>query len=110
MVGWDYNYNALRITESEVLSLPTILLQIRTSYSGNKFDDPNKIPGHVGSLDSESPFDLLFAIPAVNYMEYDPISGKYKCRLSLRSRDESILGANAFQGRHINFDLVSPRI
>ena len=52
----------------------------------------------------------MLAIPPQHYTEYIPQENKYRIRLSLRNKGNSVIGANALQGRHLSFDLISPRI
>uniref|UniRef100_A0A7S2S9P0 Uncharacterized protein n=1 Tax=Eucampia antarctica TaxID=49252 RepID=A0A7S2S9P0_9STRA len=93
------------------MDLPTIMIQLLTSFSKNKYVDPDETPGMVGTeLDPNSPYDVLLAIPPQHYTEYIPEDDKFRIRLSIRNSGGSVIGANALQGRHLNFDLISPRI
>lgn len=61
-----YNHEPLALTPEQLHALPTVLIQCQ-SYSFD--DDPSiaeydNIPGYTGSLDPDSPRDLLIAIPA----------------------------------------------
>ena len=51
MTGQPYSYNLLSLTEEALLRLPTILVQLKTSFSDNQFADAKKTAGMVGDLD-----------------------------------------------------------
>mmetsp|Transcript_14880 Transcript_14880/g.21300 ORF Transcript_14880/g.21300 Transcript_14880/m.21300 type:complete len:589 (+) Transcript_14880:240-2006(+) len=110
MTGKDYTYEPMDLTVDQLETLPTVIMQFRTSWSENDLVDAEKTVGMVGKkLDPESPFDILLAVPAKNFFNKMP-DGKYKSRLSLRNNEGSVLGSNIFQGKYLNFDLISPRI
>jgi len=103
MTGKAFSYESMALSDTEVLQLPTILIQMKTSFGENQFPDPNKIIGLVGTvLDPDSPTDVLLAIPATNYM-HKRKDGRYQTLLSVNHAEGSILGSNAFQGRLVVF-------
>jgi hypothetical protein len=82
LTGKAYSNSPLRLTRKQVLNLPTILIQIMA------YDDeidanlgaPDDVVGLVGSLDAESPNDILLSIPATHYLEYSPSKDVYTPR------------------------------
>ncbi len=48
MTGKPYLNVPMSLSEEELLSLPTVLIQFKTSFAANTFTDPNKVVGMVG--------------------------------------------------------------
>ena len=119
VTGKSYSNSAVRLTRSELLRLPTVLLQIR-SYDGPAPDydlDEGGLagglspPGLVGpQLSPQSPSDILLAIPATHYMEYSAAKDVYTSRLYFTESRGGVLGANAMQGHNVLFDWENGRV
>jgi len=91
------------MTENEVRSLPTILLQL----SG---DERNT---NTNKLDLNHPYDVILAIPPSQYMEHSKGSKIYTARIYAADENNEmppLLGANAMMGRDIYFDVEENRI
>ena len=82
LTGHDYNHNPISITQEEIAALPTILM-VMSGYSDEVVGDeptgnPDDIAGYAGHTDlSSNPRDIVLAIPASHYLEFDPDIGKY---------------------------------
>ena len=119
VTGRSYSNSAVRLTRSELLRLPTVLLQIR-SYDGPAPDydlDEGGLagglspPGLVGpKLSPSSPSDILLAIPATHYMEYSAAKDVYTSRLYFTESRGGVLGANSMQGHNVLFDWENGRV
>lgn len=108
----EYNHKGIALTDDQVRRLPTILVQCQSfDYSADHtLGPPNDVIGYAGSLDSTSPYDLLIAIPASNYMEYSPTTNLYTSRLYFTETQGGVLGANAMQGHNVIFDWENGRV
>ncbi|KAL7505639.1 hypothetical protein ACHAXN_008181, partial [Cyclotella atomus] len=115
IMGNSYNHGPVSLTEEDIAALPTIII-VMQGHSGGVGDevdaDPNTVPGYVGnSFDGEfDPKDVVLAIPASHYMEFDPDTGKYVARFYTDESSGSVLGANAMMGHDIYFDTTNGRI
>ena len=111
----EYTNSPVKLSEDQLRKLPTVMLQIIPHEGGVgdevKFDNPAEIKGLAGKVDYGTPNDILFAIPAVHYMQHNG-DGTYTARIYLDREDSagSILGANAMMGHNILFDIDSGRI
>jgi len=76
MVGTDFTFGKMLITESDVKAFPTLIIQIKASTVDTSFN-PRTVPNMAGDLDPLNPFDALLAIPATHYMEYNPVSNSF---------------------------------
>lgn len=109
----DYSHSGFLLSDDQLKRLPTILVQMR-AY--NTRMDPSlgaqamDTIGYVGGLDPTSPFDVMLAIPATNYMEYSPTTGMYTSRLYFTETQGGVLGANAMQGHNVVFDWENGRV
>jgi len=112
MMGSEYSNNEVELTEEELMGLPTIIFQMAGDVNANKAlsDNPNSIPGLVGDLDMSSPYDILVAMPASHYMEYDPDKQKYIPRFYTDEYGGSVLGANFMMGHDVLFDVDNRRL
>jgi len=55
--------------------------------------------------------DVILAIPPENYLEYDSVTGTFSSRFYVNHEGgNSVLGANAFRGRDVAFDVRRKRI
>jgi len=115
LTGHDYNHNPISITQEEIAALPTILM-VMSGYSDEVVGDeptgnPDDIAGYAGHTDlSSNPRDIVLAIPASHYLEYDPDIGKYVPRFYTDEGSGSVLGANAMMGHDVLFDNERGRI
>ena len=73
--GRPFGHDKLKLTNEELLKLPTILFQLSGDEEMNKKvaqelggGDPSKISGLAGSLDSDYPYDVILAVPPTHYM------------------------------------------
>uniref|UniRef100_A0A7S2N3A3 Peptidase A1 domain-containing protein n=1 Tax=Helicotheca tamesis TaxID=374047 RepID=A0A7S2N3A3_9STRA len=113
ITGKEYGYYEVSLTQDELNSLPTIIFQMKASniVSENDFLEPDNTYSKVGTeIDEDSSYDVFLAVPATQYMEFVEERKRYRCRLSLEGDSGTIIGANALQGKHINFDLDNSRI
>lgn len=109
ITGIDYNVGVpLDITHGQLLSLPTVLFQMRADPDSVNSDNVNFNANLAGDIDPHSPTSIIVALPASRYMEYT--NGKYTPRLYLNKSGLSILGANTMQGHDVFFDLENDRI
>jgi hypothetical protein len=115
LTGHDYNHNPISISQEEIAALPTILM-VMSGYSDEVVGDeptgdPDDIAGYAGNTDlSSNPRDVVLAIPASHYLEYDPDIGKYVPRFYTDEGSGSVLGANAMMGHDVFFDNGRGRI
>lgn len=105
----DYNHNGFLLTDEQLRTLPTILVQMR-AYGGMSLGAPTETVGFAGTLDPAAPYDILLAIPATNYMEYSTTTGLYTSRLYFTETQGGVLGANAMQGHNVVFDWEHGRV
>ena len=82
LTGKSYSNSPVRLTREQLLSLPTINIQIMAYNNEPDVDlsSSGNTVGLVGSLDSDSPTDVLLSIPATHYMEYSPSKDVYTPR------------------------------
>ncbi|KAL7446619.1 hypothetical protein ACHAXM_011641 [Skeletonema potamos] len=116
ITGLEYSNDSIPASDIDIKGLPTIILQM-TPHEGGVgdeivTDDPRNIPGLAGKMDLGTPNDVIFAIPANHYMEYNERDDTYSPRIYL-DRDDSlgnVLGGNAMMGHDILFDMEAARI
>lgn len=114
MAGVKYSNHAMSLTESELHSLPTILFQLEGSTDGAN-DGVASQPGFdgtglTGNLDKRATTDVLVAVPASHYFEYDVEKDEYTNRLYLDENSGSVLGANIMMGHDVLFDVDNDRV
>jgi hypothetical protein len=114
LTGHDYDHNPIEISPEEIAALPTILM-VMSGYDANEgdepMDDPDNVVGYAGNtVLSSNPRDVVLAIPASHYLEYDPDIGKYVARFYTDEGSGSVLGANAMMGHDVFFDNGRGRI
>jgi hypothetical protein len=113
VTGSAYSNSPIRLTQSQLMSLPTVLVQL-LPYDSNFNTDlgsPDDIVGLVGTkLDPAAPTDILIAIPSSHYMEYTPSRDTYTPRIYFTESRGGVLGANALQGHDVSFDWEHGRI
>jgi len=112
LTGKDYSHNPISLTTDEIDALPTIMLVMTGFYEdGGPDGNPDDIAGYTGDTDlSDNPRDVVIAIPAAHYMEYDPDTKKYVARFYTEESSGSVLGANAMMGHDVYFDTALGRI
>jgi len=116
LMGEAYTHSPKSLTPQQIDAMPTIIL-IMQGYEGDAVGDeangdPNSVAGYVGDVGelSSNPKDIVLAIPAAHYMEYDPDNGKYVARFYTEESSGSVLGANAMMGHDVFFDIARGRI
>jgi hypothetical protein len=97
MVGSDFSFGKMMLTENDIEALPTIIIQIAAHEGVDKSFNPRSVPNMAGDRDPKNPFDGLLAIPSSHYMEYNPSTSTYRAKISLDSKLGSFLGINAMQ-------------
>lgn len=112
LTGKAYSYAEMSLTHEELLVLPTILIQLSGDSQMNQqlYPDHDDAPGLAGEMDPANPYDVILAIPATHYMEYNAQRGTYKSRFSVKESGGSLLGANAIMGHDVYFDVQHNRI
>ena len=110
--GRDHSNRAIKLSHGELMALPTLLVQLDAydekmdpSYTGD-----NLIGLASAELDDDRPTDVILAIPASHYMEYDPHADSYTSRLYFSEGSGGVLGANAMMGHDILFDWENQRV
>jgi len=108
----EYSHNGFLLSDDQLKRLPTILVQMRAfgSGGGELMSSVSDTIGYTGKLDPTSPYDVLLAIPATNYMEYSPTTSLYTSRLYFTETQGGVLGANAIQGHNVVFDWENGRV
>ena len=115
LTGRTFDHGAMELSEEEIATFPTILL-VLSGYDGQVVGDeptgnPDNIAGYAGDTDlSNNPRDVVVAIPASHYFEYDYDTGKYVARVYTDEGSGSVLGANAMMGHDVYFDNARGRI
>lgn len=111
LAGREHSNKEWKITEAEVKQLPTVIFQLESNQITNEDDlDPYTTPGLAGNFDKDHPYDVLMAVPPSHYMEYDPETKLYACRIYVQETGGSVLGANAMMGHDVLFDAEKDRI
>jgi hypothetical protein len=110
--GKTYSHSLVRLTDEQLRSLPTILIQCDayTNTLDPSIESYDSIPGYAGKLDPSSPNDLLIAIPATSYMEWSHLSNAYSPRVYFTESQGGVLGSNAMQGHNVLFDSENGRV
>lgn len=114
LVGADYSHSAVDLTEEELHALPTVLFQISGDVAMNQgladLNPGRKIVGLAGDLDPENPYDVILAMPASHFYEFDTRTNKYTSRFYVDEGGGSVLGANAMMGHDVFFDVDNHRV
>eukprot|EP00978_Attheya_sp_CCMP212_P012229 scaffold30403_cov53-Attheya_sp.AAC.1 len=118
LAGFEYHNRPMSMTDSELIGLPTILLQFTGSKDPitkkglrkSSRNENNQVDGLVGDLDPDHPHDVLFAVPSSHYMQYSYQTRKYTNRIYFDQDRGGVLGANIMQGHDISFDSERGRI
>ena len=109
ITGKNYSQTPVKLTDEQLDALPTILFQI-AAKAGMENGDPSTTVGLAGGLDGDHPADIVIAMPASHYMEYDPEDDAYTPRLYLDEGSGSVLGANVMMGHDVVFDVAGQKI
>jgi len=111
LAGRSHTNKAMTLSEIELQSLPTFLLQLYSDDETNShISDMYHTAGLAGALDKDHKSDVILAIPPSHYMEYNPSEKTYTSRFYPTERSGSVLGANAMMGHDILFDVDTNRI
>lgn len=114
ITGMDYTNDAVKLTDEQLHSLPTVLFQFEASGDGanENIGDGTKetVVGLTGAIDESSPTDVIVAMPASHYMFYDEDENTYQSGLYIDKRSGSTLGANLMMGHDVLFDVANGRI
>ena len=114
LTGTTYSHSPLSLTPAEIDKLPTIILVLEgidKNVGDEAMGDPNDIAGYAGDSGlGTDPKDIVLAIPASHYLEYDGDTGKYVPRFYTEEGSGSVLGANAMMGHDVYFDVARGRI
>ena len=115
MSGQKFSYLGMELTNEEVRTLPTVLLQLEADNAEQTGVDPSTIPGLAAyrNLDTHHPFDAVIAIPPSHYLKYDHDTDRFSIKFFVSIVDPSgisRLGSNIFQGHEILFDVDEGRI
>jgi len=111
LTGIAFANKAMPLTTEQVQNLPTILLQLKGDIASNKpiaDDTTTTLTGP--EFDPEHPYDVLLAIPAINYMNYNAKTKKFTPRFYVSEDDGSVIGGNAMMGYDILFDAEYGRL
>jgi hypothetical protein len=107
MAGKSFGHSAISLTEKELNMLPTILIQMQGQEDLNrKIAEANghlPMAGLAGELDPVHPYDVILAIPASHYYEYEEKTGLYTNRFYTDEGGGSVLGANSMMGHDVFF-------
>jgi hypothetical protein len=104
------------MSPSELLSRPTLLVQLAGDETTNKLAVGERTSGGVvvglaGQLDPEHPLDVILAIPPTHNYEYNEESDTYTARVYFEGNDaRNVIGANAIMGHDVFFDVDNRRI
>ena len=115
MSGRKFSYLGMKLTNEEVRTLPTVLLQFEADNAEQTGVDPSTIPGLAAyrNLDTQHPFDVVIAIPPSHYLKYDHTTDRFSIKFFVSIEDPSgisRLGSNIFQGHEVLFDVDEGRI
>lgn len=110
--GQKYSHSPTSLTAEQLRTLPTILIQCQAF---SREEDPSvarydQNTGYAGILDPTSPGDLLIAVPATSYLDYNPTTKRYVSRLYFTETAGGVLGSNTMQGHNVLFDWQNGRI
>jgi len=115
--GKAYSHTPVSLSHAEIDAMPTIVIVMQgcqgCAVVGDETDeDPDKVPNYVGGAFAEKydAKDIVIAIPASHYMEFDSDTGKYVARFYTEESSGSVLGANAMMGHDIYFDTARGRV
>lgn len=110
--GKPYSNTAISLTDEQLRSLPTILIQCQAHMRSKdpSIESYDEITGYAGKLDPEFPGDVLIAIPATSYMDYSLITKFYSSRIYFTESQGGVIGSNAMQGHNVVFDWGNGRV
>lgn len=110
LTGQKFHNNDVKLTEEELLAMPTILFQLESSQEANPDLDAHSTAGLAGNIDPNNPFDVILALPPSHYMEYDINKKTYAARFFMRDNRGSVIGANTMMGHNVLFDIDNDRL
>lgn len=115
ITGGALIHDPVALTEDQLLSLPTILMVLEGTEDNIPLvgaSETAALTENAGLKETfnEAPEDVVVAIPATHYMEYDADAKLYTARFYLEETGGSVLGANTMQGHDVVFDLSKAAI
>ena len=113
--GTTYTHADVSLSEEQLHQLPTILIQLAGDVALNQaIAEGNKassvVVGLAGDLDPNHPYDVVLAIPASHYYEYNDDDNTYTARFYVDNGGNNVIGANAMMGHEVFFDVDNDRI
>jgi len=99
--------------DNPFIDYPSILIQMRGASNVDLKDlekDGVRHNGLAGSLDPNSPDDIILEMPPTSYFDYNVRKSKFKNRLHMTEPGMGVLGANAMFDYDILFDVDGGRI
>jgi hypothetical protein len=113
MVKESYSHSAVQLSEAELHSRPTLLIQLAGDVAMNQAlaqQQDQALPGLAGSLDPDHPYDTIIAVPASHMYEYNDEDDTYTARVYLEGGGRNVIGANSIMGHDVFFDVDNNRI
>jgi len=105
VTGTEFTHARMTLTDAELQSLPTLLIELQGDPNSPRELDPNT----VASLSPD--YNVIVAVPAVNYMEHLQANTRpYRARIQFDGENGSFFGANMMQGHTIVYELDDNRI
>jgi hypothetical protein len=121
MVGTAYGFGDVDTAEADLMTRPTLLIQLAGDAAANerigRASQGGAVVGLAGALDPDHPHDVVVAVPASHYYEYDEERNAYVAGLYAGGDGEAgiggrwnVIGANAMMGHDVHFDVERGRI
>jgi len=107
--GKKYGHGKQKLSLDEVEAMPTILIQLIGDENLNK-ELGDGVPGLSGEVDPDNPYDVLLAIPATHYMEFDADEDAWVNRFYADEPSGGVIGGNAMMGHDVFFDVDNHRL
>ena len=117
-----FGTHPVRLSQQELMELPTILLQLASDKDANThLKGSNRssqaptvhtgYPALAAKVDPAHPDDILVAIPPSHYMEWDRKTDTYTARFyDNELHGGTVIGANTMMGHDVVFDAENGRI
>jgi hypothetical protein len=118
MTGTDYGNKKMTLTDAELDAMPTIIFQLAGDSEMNpgildaaKNNGQQSVIGLANLVDPTNAHDILIAMPARHYMEFDDDDATWTPRFYVdESGSGGVLGANMMMGHDVLFDVQNNRI